>query len=141
MKKIKILFQRKLEQALQPRQLFQDNDNESSPSGDEVFHNAEFETPPSAPKLQRRNAMRVRQKQGLQPRSEPRVTRTMLSSGNYRQSISNPTSPSAVELGPRVQLFHEALQNVENRTRRSSRIRSNNDKVDYKKLHNYGRKN
>ena len=130
-----------LEQALQPCQLFQDNDNESSPSGDEVFHNAEFETPPSAPKLQRRNAMRVRQKQGLQPRSEPRVTRTMLSSGNYRQSISNPTSPSAVELGPRVQLFHEALQNVENRTRRSSRIRSNNDKVDYKKLHNYGRKN
>ena len=97
-------------------------------------------------RLQRRNAMRMRQRPRKQPSSEPRVTRTMLQSGNYRQSVSNPTSPSGVELGPRVQLFNDALQNIQtiaapataNNVRRSSR---NTEKVDYSRLHKYGKRN
>ena len=128
-----------LENALQPRQLFTGTSDD-----EEVFNQETFETPPSAspvPKLQRRNAMRMRQRPRKQPSSEPRVTRTMLQSGNFRQSVSNPTSPSGIELGPRVQLFTDALQNIQataNNVRRSSR---NTEKVDYSKLHKYGKKN
>ena len=85
--------------------------------------------------------MRMRQRPRKQPSSEPRVTRTMLQSGNFRQSVSNPASPSGIELGPRVQLFTDALQNIQataNNVRRSSR---NTEKVDYSKLHKYGKKN
>ena len=147
-----------LRQALHPRRLFDDANHENTSDGD-VFDNDNFETPPSAPKLQRRNAMRKRHRP--HPKSEPRVTRTMLRSNNRYQSISNPNSPSevilnraqnlgsilnprnpvipeVVTLGPAVQRLERALspQNDIPR-RRSARDRP---KVDYKQLNEHGRK-
>ena len=155
-----------LNNAIKPRTLFQADDNHddisltSEDSNDEVFHG--FRTPPSSPKLKRNNAIRLKQNPLLQSLSEPRITRLMLHSN--RLSVSNPNSPSsvaldrvqnlenilnpnaplvpeAVNLGPRVQNFNQALANVE--IRRSSRIRSNIDskgKVDYRQLHEHGKR-
>ena len=147
-----------LRQALHPRRLFDDANHENTSDGD-VFDNDNFETPPSAPKLQRRNAMRKRHRP--HPKSEPRVTRTMLRSNDRYQSISNPNSPSevilnraqnlgsilnprnpvipeVVTLGPAVQRLERALS-PENDIprRRSARDRP---KVDYKQLNEHGRK-
>ena len=132
---------------------------------DEVFHG--FQTPPSEPRLKRRNAIRLKHRPNIQSLSEPRVTRLMLHSNSYRNSISNPTSPTSValnrvqnlenvlnpiapivpevvDLGPRVQNLYQALENFDNENRRrSQRIRSNIDaqgKVDYKMLHKHGRR-
>ena len=86
--------------ALEPRRLFaatdddQDDDLTSS-TDEEVFTRDNFQTPPSTPKLQRRNAMLHRYK--LKANSEPRITRTLLKSNRY-QFLSNPTSPSHVIL-------------------------------------------
>ena len=101
-----------LRDALQPRRLFAeegetelDEDLTPDTSDDEVFVVDQFKTPPSAikeNKLKRSNAMRRRNRT---PASEPRVTRTMLHSDRYI-SVSNPTSPSQVNL-------NEA-QNLEN---------------------------
>ena len=124
-------------------------------SDDEVFVVDQFKTPPSAikeNKLKRSNAMRRRNRT---PASEPRVTRTMLHSNRYL-SVSNPTSPSQVNLNEVqnlenvlhpiapvvaaavnmepgvVQLLDEALDdpNITNR-RRSSR---NQNRKDYSKM-------
>ena len=124
-------------------------------SDDEVFVVDQFKTPPSAikeNKLKRSNAMRRRNRT---PASEPRVTRTMLHSNRYI-SVSNPTSPSQVNLNEVqnlenvlhpiapvvaaavnmepgvVQLLDEALDdpNITNR-RRSSR---NQNRKDYSKM-------
>ena len=148
-----------LQEALQPRRLFEgDDDNDieglTSTSDEEVFARESFQTPPSTPKLRRRNAMRKK------PNSEPRVTRNMLKSNRY-QSISNPASPSdiildraqnlenilnpripivadVVTLGPEVQRFEQVLEQEQSvATRRSSRQKP---RVDYKQLNNYGRK-
>ena len=157
-----------LNHALQPRQLFVENDEENDESiteqsnDDEVFARDDFQTPPSTPKLHRRNAIRYKQRPIIYAASEPRITRSMLSSGQFRQSFSNPTSPSevvlnrvqnfgnilqpnnpiipqAVDLGPVVQNVDQALINIdiEQRTRRSTRT---TERVDYAKLHKYGRK-
>ena len=86
------------------------------------------------------------------PSSEPRITRNMVQSGNYRVSISNPTSPSLinlaerqnlervlvpnhplvpeqVQLAPVVQNLNDALENIERRSRRVS------VRIDYRRLH------
>ena len=160
-----------LNEVLQPRQLFVENDDENDESiteqsnDDEVFARDDFQTPPTTPKLQRRNAVRYKQRPIIYAASEPRITRSMLGSGQFRQSFSNPTSPSevvldrvqnfgnilqpinpiipeTVNLGPGVQNVDQALQNldIEQNTRRSARIRSFTEKIDYAKLHRYGRK-
>ena len=151
-----------LRDALQPRRLFAeegetelDEDLTPDTSDDEVFVVDQFKTPPSAikeNKLKRSNAMRRRNRT---PASEPRVTRTMLHSNRYL-SVSNPTSPSQVNLNEAqnlenvlhpiapvvaaavnmepgvVQLLDEALDdpNITNR-RRSSR---NQNRKDYSKM-------
>ena len=151
-----------LRDALQPRRLFAEEgeteleeDLTPDTSDDEVFVVDQFKTPPSAikeNKLKRSNAMRRRNRT---PASEPRVTRTMLHSNRYI-SVSNPTSPSQVNLNEVqnlenvlhpiapvvaaavnmepgvVQLLDEALDdpNITNR-RRSSR---NQNRKDYSKM-------
>ena len=152
------------DEALLPRQLFnQEDSNEEethvdltdSTSDEEVFHRDEFATPPSAPRLKRNNAMRI--KRNIEPVSEPRttVTREFLHSGRY-QSISNPTTPSQVVLNERqslgnilnprnpivpetvamnqeVQRLEQALDEHQNRRMRARK------KIDYAKLHKFGR--
>ena len=84
---------------LRPRRLFAEveednNDPRASTeetSDDEVFERIDFHSPVVNPRLKRRNAMRQK------PSSEPRITRNMVQSGNYG-SISNPTSPSLINL-------------------------------------------
>ena len=158
-----------LQVALQPRQLFvergeTDRDEEDvltqDTSDDEVFIVDQFKTPPSAPrenKLKRQNAMRKPRKH--QATSEPRVTRTMLQSNRY-QSVSNPTSPSDVNLNrvqnlesilqPRVPIVpaavnmeHGAVQVLdeayENETKRRHSKRNENKRIDYKKFNKYGK--
>ena len=158
-----------LSEAIRPRRLFatNDDDNENnslteSTTDEEVFNKDQFTTPPSAPRLNRSKAFRLQKNPLAQSLSEPRVTRMMLHS-NYRKSTSNPTSPSSVtlnqvqnlntvlnpnapihpevvNLGPQVQNLDQALEVIEsddNQRRRSSR---NAKKVDYKKLHNFGRR-
>ena len=91
------------------------------------------------------------------PNSEPRITRNMLQSGNYGVSVSNPTSPSMlnlnerqnlerilvpnhplvpehVQLAPVVQNLTEALDNMEKEAdaRRSRRV---SVRLDYRRLH------
>ena len=155
-----------LQIAIRPRQLFVetgDADDEEAEenltqdtSDDEVFIVDEFKTPPSVPRetrLKRRNAMR---RPRAHPASEPRVTREMLHSDRY-QSISNPTSPSNVNLD-RVQNLENVLQlrrpivaasvNLEpgavqmldeaydNENRRRSERNKNKPRTDYKKVNN-----
>ena len=139
---------------LLPRRLFaeveEDNDelkaSTEETSDDEVFERIHFHSPVTNPKLRRRNAMRQK------PNSEPRITRNMVQSGNYGGSISNPTSPSLinltarqnlerilipnhplvpeqVQMAPVVQNLDAALQNIERRSRRVS------VRIDYRKLH------
>ena len=157
-----------LQVALQPRQLFvetgdvdddEEHEDDSLTEGttdDEVFVADEFKTPPSAPmrrKLKRRNAIRRPKRQ---TESEPRVTRRMLHTDRY--SLSNPTSPSVVNLSaaqnlenillPRIPIVPEAV-NMEpgavqrldeayenDRTRRQSARNQNKPKIDYKKMNN-----
>ena len=153
-----------LENVLQPRQLFEETDDEvnydddeltSDTEDDEVFASNVFQTPPTAPRLRRSNAFRKKKPKAS---SEPRITRNMLNSDDPRISLSNPTSPSEVvldraqnlnrvlnprvpilpelvNLGPQVQVLDQALNQ-----RRSERNR-NKGKVDYKKLNEEGRGN
>ena len=160
-----------LDNALQPRQLFdevEETDDEiqydeeeltSDTDDEEVFERDEFHTPQANPKLKRANAFRRKRTQ--KSHSEPRVTRQMLNSGNYRVSISNPSSPSDVALSrrqnlnrvlnPRIplvpmavnldsgaQLLQHALGPVQ-APRRSARNNSK-AKVDYRQLNSKGRK-
>ena len=152
-----------LENAVQPRLLFEETDDEvnyddeltSDTDDDEVFASNVFQTPPTAPRLHRSNAIRRKRPKAS---SEPRITRNMLNSNDSRISFSNPASPSEVVLdrvqnlnrvlnprvpilpelvniGPQVQVLDRALT-----TRRSERNR-NREKIDYKKLHEEGRGN
>ena len=88
----------------------------------------------------------------IDPDSEPRVTRRMLSNPtspynlqlNQRQFLNNVLNPNAplvpelVDLGPRVQNLEQALATAENNeTRRSARIKPT---VDYRELHSRGKK-
>ena len=150
-----------LDNALAPRILFEDDDSEltEDPSDDEVFERNEFQTPPTTPKLSRSNAIR-RRKPIIHSNSEPRVTRNMLQSGNYRVSVSNPTSPSKVilnerqnlenilvpnrpllpelvNLEPIVQNLDQALDNVNINNEPDTRRRSaRTERVDYYKMQN-----
>ena len=153
-----------LANVLAPCRLFAETDDNVEedltpiPSTDEeVFTRDSFQTPPSAPKLPRRNAMLQRYKP--KANSEPRITRTLLNSDRY-QFLSNPTSPSQVildvrqnlenvfnpraplvadnvSLDNRVQMLDHVLDDLNSPPRR----RSARDipKVDYKVLHNFGR--
>ena len=138
---------------LRPRRLFAEVENNNDlrasteeTSDDEVFERIHFQSPVVNPRLKRRNAMRQK------PSSEPRITRNMVQSGNYGVSISNPTSPSLinlterqnlervlipnhplvpeqVQLAPVVQNLNGALENMVRRSRRVSA------RIDYKRLH------
>ena len=157
-------FLQVIENAIQPRQLFEETDDEvnydedeltSDTEDDEVFASNVFQTPPTAPRLRRSNAIRKKKPKAS---SEPRITRNMLHSDDPRISLSNPTSPSEVildrtqnlsrvlnprvpilpelvNMGPQVQVLEHALNQ-----RRSMRNRDK-EKVDYKKLHEEGRGN
>ena len=158
-----------LSEAIRPRRLFatNDDDNENnslteSTTDEEVFNKDQFATPPSAPRLNRSKAFRLQKNPLAQSLSEPRVTRMMLHS-NYRKSTSNPTSPSSVtlnqvqnlntvlnpnapihpevvNLGQQVQNLDHALEVIENDDNQRRRSSRNAKKVDYKKLHNFGRR-
>ena len=162
-----------LDNALQPRQLFENDEVEetddeiqydeeeltSDTDDEEVFERDEFHTPQANPKLKRANAFRRKRTQ--KSHSEPRVTRQMLNSGNFRVSVSNPSSPSdvalsrrqnlnrvlnpriplvpeAVNLGPGAQLLHHALPPAQ--TPRRSVRNSSKAKVDYRELNSKGKK-
>ena len=152
-----------LEQAIEPRRLFpdvDDDDHVDEPltsedlTDDEVFNRDKFETPPTAPKLKRNNAMRNKERPQVENRekSEPRVTRQMLSNPsspynlnlNARQNLENvlnpniPIIPDLVELGPQVQNFEIALEGVQNQTRRSARDRK---PINYVTWNEEGRRN
>ena len=152
-----------LADALEPRRLFAETDEDqgddlTSSTDEEVFTRDNFQTPPSTPKLQRRNAMLHRFKP--KANSEPRITRTLLKSSGY-QFLSNPTSPSQVildqpqnlenvlnpriplvtddvVLGPTVQILNQVLDPDQSPPRRRSAREK--PKVDYKYLNNFGRK-
>ena len=170
-----------VDNALQPRQLFEsddadksddevedtddqveydDDDFTSDTDDEEVFNRDEFYTPEQNPRLKRSNAFR--KKKAQQSLSEPRVTRQMLNSSDFRVSLSNPSSPSevtlnrpqllnrvlnprlplvaeAVNLGPAAQRLHHALEPVQP-ARQSARNRSK-AKLDYLELHRKGRRN
>ena len=149
---------------LHPRRLFddeaEDENNGVQPSteetsDEEVFERVVFHTPLSTPKLQRRNAMRRKKADSV-----PRITRNMLQSGSYRVSISEPTTPSVINLNERqnlerilvpnhplvpeqvvlapvVQNLNAALENIaiETNKRRSRRAAV---RLDYKKLNEEG---
>ena len=146
------------DEALRPRRLFDDESDDHASTeettDDEVFERVDFHTPLTTPKLKRRNAMRRGRRQNIS-NSEPRVTRNMLQSDNYRISISNPTSPSKVvlserqnlenilvpnhplipeqvDLEPIVQNFDQVLETIEVEERRRSTRAS--VRLDYKKL-------
>ena len=148
-----------LENVLQPRQLFEETDDEvnyddltSDTEDDDVFASDAFKTPPTAPKLRRRNAFRKKKPKAS---SEPRITRNMLNSDDARISFSNPTSPSEVVLdraqnlnqvlNPRIPILPELVnigqaQVLGHALRRSAR-NTNRPRTDYKQLHEKGRQN
>ena len=151
-----------LNEVLQPRVLFppvgeddQENDSITSEdaSDDDVFHD-EHKTPSSQPKLTRSNAMRYRQRPEFQtvPRSDPRVTRQMLSNPtspynvnlHERQNLNEvlnpnvPLLPELVNLGPMVQNFENALENPQPLEVRKSGRRKK--QIDYLKFHEEGKK-
>ena len=109
----------------------------------------------------KRSQNAFRKKRTQESNSEPRITRQMLNSNDFRVSLSNPSSPSDVilnrpqnldrVLNPRVplvpeavnldtgaQLLHHALGPAQT-PRRSTRI-SSKVKVDYLELHTKGKK-
>ena len=131
----------------------------SDTEDEEVFDRDEFHTPQANPKLKRANAFRKKRTQ--KSLSEPRVTRQMLNSGDFRVSVSNPSSPSDVALSrrqnlnrvlnPRIPLVPEAvnldsgaqlLQHALGPVQAPRRSARNNSKakVDYRKLNSKGRK-
>ena len=133
------------ERSLEPKQLFTATDQSSSSS--EVFINEDFQTPPTLPRLKRRNAMRKKKKSKSEPRL-PRgiVTRTKLNP--ERRSVTQPNSPNSVDLDRRQNLENvlrpthplvpdnvnvELVQNLE--TALPLRNLRNKPKVDYYKLH------
>ena len=150
-----------LDQAIEPRRLFSDNDSPANDDltsedsrDDAVFNRDSFETPPTEPRLRRSNAMRTKERPivEIDPESEPRVTRRMLSNPtspynlqlNQRQILNNVLNPNAplvpelVDLGPRVQNLEQALATAENNeSRRSSRVKPT---VDYLELHTKGKR-
>ena len=113
---------------------------------DEVFPRLQQEPSTASPKLKRRNAMKKTRPKT--PTSEPRITRSMLNPEtpslviiNKVQNLNhvlNPREPivtEVVDMGPAVQNFKRVLPKSPKRSERNK----NKEKVDYSKLHIYGR--
>ena len=107
---------------------------------DEAFFNPDETRTINRSRLQRRGAFRKT------PNSEPRITRAMLTPQtpsavqidrvqNLDQALGNnrPIHPDLVSLGPEVQNFERVLPLTRETSRRPR------TKVDYKKLHLYGK--